>query len=86
LNSEGIFKKDKFTRLVENNDNESIRKYFRELYQQSLENLGYKYFDYKPIEHYYDLLFASENKTGLSFWKKAAKDIDVSGQRSLAFD
>jgi len=83
LNSEGIFKNDKFTRLVENNDNENIRNYFREIYQQSLENIGYNFFDYTPIEHYYDLLFASASKTGLSLWKKATKSIDVSGQRSL---
>lgn len=62
----------------------NLRKNFRELYIQKLKNIGYKYFEYTPVKHYYDLLFVSEHETGIKFWKKATQT-KFDGQRSIIF-
>lgn len=59
-----------------------LRMLFREAYISSLKNIGYQFFDFKPIENYYDLVFASSNKKGIEFWEKANK-IKFDGQRQL---
>jgi hypothetical protein len=62
-----------------------LRESFRKHYAHSLENIGYKYFDFTSIRNYYDILFATSNPKGIEFWQKASKTIDSQGQRSLDF-
>ena len=64
----------------------TLRKNFRESYMQSLQKIGFKHFDYTPIRNFYDILFATSNSKGIEFWKKATKEIDSTGQRSLSFE
>lgn len=59
-----------------------LRKLFREAYINSLRKIGYHFFDFKPIENFYDLIFASSNERGIDFWEKANK-IEFDGQRQL---
>lgn len=59
-----------------------LRRLFREAYINNLRSIGYQYFDFKPIENYYDLVFASSNQKGLEFWNKA-NQIHFDGQREL---
>lgn len=63
-----------------------LREMFRKTYENSLKQIGFKYFDYTPVKNYYDILFATSNSKGIEFWKKAAKTIDASGQRTLDFE
>lgn len=62
-----------------------LRKQFRESYMNSLNRIGFNYFDYTSINGFYDILFATSNPKGIEFWKKATKVIDSSGQRTLDF-
>lgn len=68
--------------LAEQGNHLELRNKFRDRYTESLRELGYKYFDFKRILHYYDLLFASEHPKGLEFWNKA-NSIGIDGQREL---
>lgn len=72
--------------LCDAKDFATLRTYFRETYTQSLSKLGFKHFDYTPIRNFYDILFATSSSKGIDFWKKATKEIDSSGQRSLLFE
>ena len=69
-------------KLAKQKRNIDLRNNFRESYTESLKNIGYEYFEYKGIEHYYDLLFATKHKTGITFWNKAT-NINYDGQREL---
>jgi three-Cys-motif partner protein len=60
----------------------ALRKAFRETYQKNLKELGFKHFDIKIINGYYDILFTSESETGYKIWKKTSL-IGVDGQRQL---
>jgi hypothetical protein len=82
LGSEDFFKDDVNIKFAIAGNNLALRNNFREYYKKSLKGIGYKYFDFKRIEHYYDLLFACKHETGLSFWEKANK-IKFDGQRKL---
>jgi hypothetical protein len=53
---------------------------FRDAYVNSLKKIGYQHFDFKHIENYYDLVFASYPEKGIEFWDKANK-IRFDGQR-----
>lgn len=59
-----------------------LRLMFREAYVSSLRKIGYLHFDFKHIENYYDLVFASSHEKGIEFWKKA-NTIQFDGQRQL---
>ena len=63
-----------------------LREAFRNTYKYSLKRIGFKFFDFTSINNYYDILYATSNKKGIEFWKKANKTIDSSGQRSLNFE
>lgn len=63
-----------------------LREAFRNTYKCSLKRIGFKFFDFTSINNYYDILYATSNKKGIEFWKKANKTIDSSGQRSLDFE
>jgi three-Cys-motif partner protein len=59
-----------------------LRRLFREAYTNNLKTIGYKYFDFKSIENYYDLVFATSHPKGIEFWRKA-NAIGYDGQRTL---
>lgn len=82
LGSSDFFKDSVNIKFATEKRNIDLRNNFRESYKNSLRKIGYEYFDFKRIEHYYDLLFASKHKTGLTFWDKANK-ITFNGQREL---
>lgn len=71
--------------LCEKRDYTRLRKQFRESYMNSLKSVGFNYFDYTPINGFYDILFATSNPKGIEFWKKATKVIDSTGQRTIDF-
>lgn len=82
LGSADFFKDSVNIKFATEGNNTALRNNFRENYKKSLMGIGYKYFDFKRIEHYYDLLFACKHETGLSFWDKANR-IKFDGQRKL---
>lgn len=59
-----------------------LRQMFRQEYMNSLKKIGYNHFDFKQIENYYDLVFASSHPKGIEFWNKA-NAIGFDGQRSF---
>lgn len=59
-----------------------LRRLFREEYTKNLRLIGYNHFDFKSIENYYDLIFASSHVKGIEFWQKA-NAIKIDGQRSF---
>lgn len=72
--------------LCDMKDYSTLRQYFRESYKRSLQKIGFNHFDYTPIRNFYDILFATSSSKGIEFWKKATKEIDSTGQRSLSFE
>lgn len=71
--------------LCAKKDYQRLRKQFRESYMNSLKKVGFNYFDYTPINGFYDILYATSNPKGIEFWEKATKVIDSTGQRSIDF-
>ena len=86
LGSKDYFESKQNQALYEMKDYTTLRQCFRESYKQSLQKIGFNYFDYTPIRNFYDILFATSNSKGIEFWQKATKYIDSTGQRSLLFD
>lgn len=86
LGSDNFFNSRYNQALCDTKDYASLRIYFRESYKQSLQRIGFNHFDYTPIRNFYDILFATSSSKGIEFWKKATKEIDSSGQRSLLFE
>lgn len=82
LGSESFFTNPAVIDLATKGNQMELRKLFREEYMNSLRDIGYQHFDFKPIENYYDLVFASSHPKGIEFWKKA-NAIEFDGQRSL---
>lgn len=60
----------------------NLRKLFREEYMNSLRKIGYIHIDFKQIENFYDLVFASSHPKGIEFWNKA-NTIGFDGQHRL---
>jgi three-Cys-motif partner protein len=85
LDDDNFFASDGNRILCGKKDYTRLRKQFRESYMNSLKRVGFNYFDYTPINGFYDILFATSNPKGIEFWKKATKIIDSSGQRTLDF-
>lgn len=85
LDDDSFFASDENRTLCGKKDYTRLRKQFRESYMNSLKRVGFNYFDYTPINGFYDILFATSNSKGIEFWKKATKVIDSSGQRTLDF-
>jgi three-Cys-motif partner protein len=75
---------DVIKKLVNKNDTKGLRLHLREEYVNSLKAIGYRYFEFKHIRSYYDLIFASSHERGIEFWKKATKN-KPDGQRTLNF-
>jgi len=72
--------------LCNNKNYLKLRESFRKTYEISLRTIGFKFFDYTSVNNYYDILYATSNVKGIEFWKKASKNIDSSGQRSIDFE
>lgn len=82
LGSDAFFNNSNVTEAAKSGNNLELRKLFRAEYMNSLGQIGYKYFDFKQIENYYDLVFASSHPRGLEFWKRA-NAVEMDGQRSI---
>ena len=84
IGSSDFFNDSKNIKFAKEGNNTGLRNSFRKYYKNNLMSLGYKYFDIKRIKHYYDLLFASQDPQGLSFWEKANK-IKFNDQTEIPF-
>ena len=82
LGSDKFFSNPITIETAKKGNHTELRKLFREEYMNSLRRIGYSHFDFKQIENYYDLVFASTHKKGIEFWRKA-NEIGFDGQRSL---
>ena len=82
LGSDSFFNNPEVLNFAHIGNNLELRRLFREEYINSLKQIGYNHFDIKPIENYYDLVFATTHQIGIDFWKKA-NAIGIDGQRSL---
>jgi three-Cys-motif partner protein len=82
LGSDDFFNNPKVIEFAQQGNQMELRKLFREAYIKSLKGIGYNHFDFKPIENYYDLVFATSHPKGIEFWKKA-NDIPFTGQLTL---
>jgi three-Cys-motif partner protein len=70
-------------KLANLSDHDDLRRKFADTYNQSLRGEGYEYTDVRRVKHYYYLLFASRNPTGLKFWTKSCA-IAPDNQRELS--
>jgi len=84
IDNDVFFNSDVIRELARSNADKELRLAFRAEYVNSLKKLGYKYFDFKHIRNYYDLIFATSHPKGIEFWEKANK-IQHDGQRTLNF-
>jgi len=82
LGNDSFYRNQFVQKFASYGNHAQLRKLFREAYINNLKGIGYKYFDFKPIENYYDLVFATSNEKGIEFWKKA-NAINLNGQRTL---
>lgn len=85
IDNYSFFKSEKIKKLAKDNADQKLRLAFRSEFVNSLEKIGYKYFDYKHIRNYYDLIFATSHPKGINFWKKANK-FQYNGQRTFNFE
>ena len=84
IDNDTFFKSEKIIGFAKNNADMELRLAFRSEYVNCLRTLGFKFFDFKHIKNYYDLIFATSHQTGIEFWEKANK-IQFNGQRSINF-
>lgn len=82
LGSKDFFLDDITLKLAERNDLVNLRAKFREYYVQSLSSIGLVYSDFVRVRPYYDIVFTSQHKLGLKFWKAATK-YEYDGQKTL---
>lgn len=82
INNPSFFDNPDNIKLAKEKNNLDLRNNFRKSYIESLKLIGYQHFDYKNINRFYDILFASSDKMGISFWGKANR-IKFDGQREL---
>lgn len=82
LGSNSFFNSSENIQLKNEQNYVSLRENFRNEYKESMKKIGYSEFRITPIEHYYDILFASSHKRATEFWDKAQK-IKFDGQREL---
>jgi three-Cys-motif partner protein len=82
LDSTDFFRDPKNIKLAEHSKHLELRNAFRDQYEKRLRSIGFNYFRFKRIQNYYDLLFATANKTGVEFWDEANR-YNFDGQKSL---
>ncbi len=86
LGNEGFFTDPVNIAYFNRGDFRNLRMNFRNYYMDSLKTIGFRHFDCKQIRNFYDIVFATANARGIDFWKKATKDIESSGQRTIDFE
>lgn len=82
LGNNTFFVDPKNINLFKQGNYEELRNNFRNLYQKSMEEIGYSVFRIKSVRHYYNLLFAASHERAAEFWDKAQR-IQYDGQRTL---
>lgn len=82
LGSEDFFERHDIKKLAKQNDTQKLLHLYYAEYKINFEKLNYKYNDIFTIEHFYALIFLSEHKLALKFWKAALKK-DSKGQSNL---
>lgn len=82
LGSSDFFSEEKVVLAAKRNDCSELSKLFREQYSRNLGEIGLCYNDWKRINKYYYLLYATSNCRGLDFWNKSSK-YDSAGQGEL---
>lgn len=82
LGTDSYFNDANVLEIAKNGTNLDLRIKFREAYINSLAGIGCVYTDFKQIDNYYDLVFATSHSKGFEFWKKA-NSINYVGDRSL---
>ncbi len=80
LGTDDFFEKEDVKNYL--NGNREINNLFFNEYEKNLRKIGFNYIEKELVEHYYTILFVTENKRGVDFWKKACK-IKPDGQRTL---
>ena len=74
---------DRFYDKIHLNDTDSeLRATFLDTFKHSLQSIGFTHFDFKAVENFYHILFATQNDRGIDFWEKATK-YGYDGQGSL---
>ena len=84
LGDENFFNREDVINVAKNEEPEKLRRLFSEFYKTKLAALGFVHSDWRPIKHYYYLLFASRARKGLEFWLKACT-YSPDGQKELNF-
>jgi len=83
LGAKDFFNDSETLELAELNEMGNLRTKFREYYVKSLASIGLGYSGFVRVRPYYDIVFASQHKLGLQFWKAATKH-EYDGQRTLS--
>ena len=78
----GFFSSPHLQDMAAKSDHKALRTAYRDAYLQQLAAHGHTFSATKPIQHLYELVFASKSRTGLEFWEKACR-IAPDGQREL---
>lgn len=73
LGSSAFFTDPQNRTWAEARDARHLRDAFRDAYKDSMRTLGYTLFAMEPIDHYYELLFATSHDRGLEFWREAQR-------------
>ena len=82
LGSDSFFNDPTVLEAAKNGNHLELRIKFRQAYIDSLKRIGCVFFDFKQIENYYDLVFATSHEKGIEFWQKA-NSINYVGDRTL---
>jgi three-Cys-motif partner protein len=85
LGSNSFFTNQENIEYAKANNTDMLTNNFIEEYKNNLKKIGFEFFGIEIIKHYYFLLFASKNKIGIEFWKKAGS-IQPNKQYTLNFD
>jgi len=73
LGGDAFFQDAEVQELARTGKDAALRAKLRDHYSNRMRQIEYLHFDFQPVEHYYDLLFASRHELGLTFWKRAQK-------------
>lgn len=73
---------EKIQKIAQRKNLDLLMKEVMSIYKRSWRGIGYNNFSEKPVEHYYNLMFASKSSMGLKFWDKA-NIYDYDGQKTF---
>jgi three-Cys-motif partner protein len=83
LGDSDFFNDPKIIEMAHYENYQDLRSQYMKRYRCKLQELGLKFVQEKPINGYYNLVFASADKKALHFWHQAAESIQPDGQRQL---